>query len=76
LRADVAAAAARSGRLASDPDVESWTVIGEASYVRERVAEYRERLGVTEFIVTRLRIEGMAAERLEQSAAAARAILS
>lgn len=76
LRAEVAAAAARSGRLASDPDVESWTVIGEAGYVRERVAEYQERLGVTEFIVTRLRIQGMAAERLLQSVASARSILS
>ncbi len=51
-------------------------MIGEPSYVRERVAEYRERLGVSEFIVTRLRIEGVPLSRLEQSAAEARSILA
>ncbi|MGA1677581.1 MAG: LLM class flavin-dependent oxidoreductase [Pseudomonadales bacterium] len=76
LRAAVTEAAMRSGRPSSAIDVEAWSVIGEPGYVRERVAEYRERLGVSEFIVTRLRIEGVPLSRLEQSAAEARSILA
>jgi len=75
LRERVHGEALKTGRLAADASVEDWTLIGEAGYVRERAADYRERLGVTHLIVTRLRIGGMERARLESSAARALEVL-
>ena len=58
-----------TGRLAAEAEVHEWSIVGEASYVRERVLEYRETLGLTHLIVTRLRIGGLPRERLERSVA-------
>lgn len=76
LRERVQAQALQGGRLSPAADVESWTLIGEPAYVRERAAEYRERLGITHLIVTRLRIGGVERARLERSAAQAIELLS
>ena len=53
----------------AEAEVEQWSIVGEASYVQERVLEYRETLGLTHLIVTRLRIGGLPRERLERSVA-------
>jgi alkanesulfonate monooxygenase SsuD/methylene tetrahydromethanopterin reductase-like flavin-dependent oxidoreductase (luciferase family) len=76
MRARVHGEASKTGRLAPDANAEDWTLIGEPSYVRERALEYRERLGVTHLIVTRLRIAGVERPRLERSAARAFEALS
>ena len=33
-------------------DIHSWTLIGESGYVRDKLAEYRERLGMTHLIAS------------------------
>lgn len=71
VRERVHGEAQKSGRLPPDARAEDWTLIGEAGYVRDQVAMYRERLGVTHLIVTRLRIGGVERARLEASAARA-----
>jgi alkanesulfonate monooxygenase SsuD/methylene tetrahydromethanopterin reductase-like flavin-dependent oxidoreductase (luciferase family) len=76
LRERVHGEAQKTGRLAAEARVEDWTLIGEPGFVRERAAEYRERLGVTHLIVTRLRIGGVERARLERSAARAFEVLA
>lgn len=56
-----------SARPAAEEDVTSWSIVGEAEYVRERVAAYRESLGMTHLVVARLRLGGLAGERVERS---------
>jgi len=71
VRSAVAAAAlARPlpGSLTAAP-VDDWAIIGDAGLLRERVAEYRERLGMTHLLVTRLRLEGLDREAVERSVA-------
>jgi alkanesulfonate monooxygenase SsuD/methylene tetrahydromethanopterin reductase-like flavin-dependent oxidoreductase (luciferase family) len=55
--------------------VETWSIVGEAAYVREQVAAYRERLGMTHLIVARVRIGGLDPERLARSVARTAEIL-
>ena len=69
VREHVHRTARASGRLASEAQVLDWSIVGEASYVRERVDEYRETLGLTHLIVTRLLVGGVPEERLAQSVA-------
>lgn len=47
-------------------EVDDWTIIGDASYVRDRVAEYKEQLGMTHLIV-RGRISGLSDKEQIQS---------
>ncbi|MEQ8486077.1 MAG: LLM class flavin-dependent oxidoreductase [Pseudomonadales bacterium] len=47
--------------------VTDWAIVGEPGYVRERVAEHRERLGMTHLIVARLRLPGIESARMVQS---------
>lgn len=75
LREKLAAVGWQNARLSAATDVEQWAFIGESGYIRERVAELRERLGVTHLIVTRLRLSGISLGRLEENAARAMAIL-
>ena len=51
--------AGKSGRLAVDASVDEWSIVGEASFVRDKIFEYKERLKVSHLIVTRLRIGGI-----------------
>jgi alkanesulfonate monooxygenase SsuD/methylene tetrahydromethanopterin reductase-like flavin-dependent oxidoreductase (luciferase family) len=69
LRERVHAQAASTGRLAEDTRVDDWAIIGDAEFVTDRLAEYRERLGVNHLIVTRLRIAGVATDAMEASLA-------
>lgn len=55
--------------------VEAWSIVGEGGYVRDRVDEYRERLGMTYLIVARLRVGGLDAVRVTRSVARAAEIL-
>ncbi|MFW6094418.1 MAG: LLM class flavin-dependent oxidoreductase [Pseudomonadota bacterium] len=67
LRRALARQARERGAPAPEHAVEAWSIVGEAGYVRERVAEYRERLGLTHLIVARLRLPGLDPARVERS---------
>jgi alkanesulfonate monooxygenase SsuD/methylene tetrahydromethanopterin reductase-like flavin-dependent oxidoreductase (luciferase family) len=56
VRERISAEAKKSGRLSENAAVDDWSIIGDEHFVRDRVTEYRERLGVSHLIVTRLRI--------------------
>ncbi len=47
--------------------VDDWAIVGDRAYVAAKLDEYREALGVTHIIVTRLRIGGIAEQRLRES---------
>ena len=51
-------------------DVDDWAIVGEPAQVQDRIAMYREDLGMTHLIVTRLRIGQVDNEHLEHSVAA------
>ncbi len=76
LRGVLQEQARSGGRLPAEAAVEDWTIIGEAGYVKERVAEYRERLGMTHLVVARMRSGGLDPARVERSVARAAEILS
>jgi alkanesulfonate monooxygenase SsuD/methylene tetrahydromethanopterin reductase-like flavin-dependent oxidoreductase (luciferase family) len=76
LRERVHGEALKTGRLPADASATDWALIGEAGFVKECAAQYRERLGVTHLIVTRLRISGVDRQRLETSARRAFELLS
>ena len=61
--------ARKGGRLAEDASVDDWTIIGDRHLVSDRIDEYRERLGVSHMIVTRLRISGVERRDIESSVA-------
>ncbi len=72
LREQVLAQARATPSVARKSDeatevADDWCIVGEAGYVRDRIAEYRERLKVTHLIVTRLRIAGVESEAIEAS---------
>ena len=50
-------------------DVDGWAIIGDAAYVREQVKRYREQLGMTHLIATRMRLPGLDPERVRRSVA-------
>lgn len=62
-------AAASDTRMAArfSSEVDDWAIVGEPGAVRERVAQYREELGMTHLVVTRLRIGNVDTELLERS---------
>ena len=49
--------------------VDDWAIIGEPGFVREKILFYRENLGMTDLIVTRLRIGKVDPELFERSLA-------
>jgi len=63
------AEARRSGRLAQGVGVDDWSIVGDQAFVRDRIIEYHERLGVNHLIVTRLRIGGVDDASLRASVA-------
>ena len=72
------ALAAQARALPGSPvpaDVDDWAIVGEPRAVRERVAEYRERLGMTHLIVARPRLGELPTARLTRSVAAAAELL-
>jgi alkanesulfonate monooxygenase SsuD/methylene tetrahydromethanopterin reductase-like flavin-dependent oxidoreductase (luciferase family) len=72
VRERVQELARRTPSVARQPDsdqgsVDDWCIIGDAAYVRDRIAEYREQLQVTHLIVTRLRINDLEPAAVQQS---------
>lgn len=59
--------AERSGRLAPGAEAHEWTIVGDDHFVRDRIVEYRERLGLNHLIVTRLRLGGVDEGALQAS---------
>ena len=76
LDAQARRAAATAGAIRRPPaPVEDWAIVGTPSAVAERVAEYREALGMTHLIVTRLRIGKVDEAALERSVAGMMALV-
>ncbi|HEY6599139.1 MAG TPA: LLM class flavin-dependent oxidoreductase [Pseudomonadales bacterium] len=61
------AQAATEMRSRMPETVDEWGIVGTATDVALRIDEYREKLGMTHLIATRLRIGGIDAEELEDS---------
>ncbi len=55
-------------RLLPGETLDDWALIGDPEFVREGVARYRERLGMTHLIATRLRLPGVDAPAHRRSA--------
>jgi len=51
-------------------EVEDWALIGSAQQVREQIAHYRERLGMTHLIATQVHLAGFDESTCEQSLSA------
>ena len=49
--------------------VDDWAIVGDRGFVAAKLDEYREALGVTHMVVTRLRIGGIGERRLRESVA-------
>jgi len=47
--------------------VDDWAIVGDAAFIKDQVARYQDELGVTHFVVTRLRIGGVESDDLEHS---------
>lgn len=48
-------------------DVSDWAIVGSPTYLKDQVAEYIERFGMTRIVITRLRIGGVPPESLRNS---------
>lgn len=66
IRERVANAKTATGKIPSTA-LDDWAIIGEPNFAREKLAEYQETLGMTETIVTRLRLDGVEQTRLKNS---------
>jgi alkanesulfonate monooxygenase SsuD/methylene tetrahydromethanopterin reductase-like flavin-dependent oxidoreductase (luciferase family) len=69
LKDHVHAQARLTGRITETDSVDDWTIIGDRHFVSDRIAEYRERFGLSHLIVTRLRISGVERAAVEASMA-------
>ncbi len=70
LNAQARQAAAAGSTIRRPPAaVEDWAIVGSPAAVADQVAEYRETLGMTHLIVTRLRIGKVDEPALERSVA-------
>jgi alkanesulfonate monooxygenase SsuD/methylene tetrahydromethanopterin reductase-like flavin-dependent oxidoreductase (luciferase family) len=69
VREKIQADALKSGRLPAGTEADDWAIVGNRTFVADRLAEYRERLGVSHLIATRLRIAGVPRDELEASLA-------
>ncbi len=49
--------------------VDDWVVVGDANYVTDKLAQYKEELAATHIVVTRLRLDGIAESKLRDSVA-------
>jgi alkanesulfonate monooxygenase SsuD/methylene tetrahydromethanopterin reductase-like flavin-dependent oxidoreductase (luciferase family) len=62
-------AQADNSRLQDGESIDDWTIIGEPGFVRERVQEYQQSLGMTHMIATRIRLGGLQEPMLRASVA-------
>ena len=56
-----------NSRISPDASVDDWAVIGDEGFVRDALTEYRETLGMTHLVATRLRIGGLPEARIRAS---------
>ena len=56
-------------RVDPGAQVDDWAVVGDAGFVKDALARYRETLGMTHLVATRLRIGGVPEQRLQASLA-------
>ena len=56
-------------RLQDGETIDDWSIIGEPSFVRERVQAYQQSLGMTHMIATRIRLGGLQEPVLRASVA-------
>jgi len=54
-------------RLEAGEGVEDWTIVGEPNEVSDQIDEYREKLGMSHLVATRLRIGGLPESLLRSS---------
>lgn len=66
-RARVKVRAAGNDSATGENTVDDWAIIGDPGYVREQVQRYREVLGMTHLIATRMRLPGLDPERVRRS---------
>jgi alkanesulfonate monooxygenase SsuD/methylene tetrahydromethanopterin reductase-like flavin-dependent oxidoreductase (luciferase family) len=64
---ETVAARTDNARLADGEGVEDWTIVGTPGEVRDQLERYRETLGMTHLIATRLRIGGIPEPTLRES---------
>ncbi|MCZ6620180.1 MAG: LLM class flavin-dependent oxidoreductase [Gammaproteobacteria bacterium] len=69
LRERIHQEAQKSHRLEKDASIDDWSIVGDEFYVRDKFAEYLERLRVSHIVVTRLRIPGVETTSLHRSVA-------
>ena len=50
-----------------DNNIDSWTIIGDPGYVRDKISHYRERLGITDLVVTKFRLPPIDFDTYQQS---------
>ena len=53
--------------LETSKNINDWSIIGEKDYVFDKIQEYREILGITDLIVTRLRLTKVSDKRFRRS---------
>ena len=53
--------------LETSQNIDEWSIIGEKDYVFDKIQEYREILGITDLIVTRLRLTKVSDKRFRRS---------
>ena len=53
--------------LETSQDINEWSIIGEKGYVFDKIQDYRETLGITDLIVTRLRLTKVSDKRFRRS---------
>lgn len=58
-----------NARLVEGETHRDWTIVGTPDQVREQISAYRDRLGMTHMVATRLRIPGIPEEVLRESVA-------
>lgn len=82
-RSEVEALKARLGemprpRAGADEaiDVDAWAIIGDAAFVRSRVEHYRDVLGMTHLIATRMRLPGLDMDHVRRSVSRLPEVLS
>lgn len=53
--------------LETSPQISDWAIIGEKGYVVDKIQQYKETLGITDLIVTRLRLAKISDKRFRRS---------
>ena len=66
---------AGTGRPGVSLEADDWAIVGDPAAVADKVAAYRETLGMTHLVVTRLRIGRLETAALERSVRTAAALL-